>query len=332
MPRVSVIVPNYNHARYLNQRIESVLNQTFRDIEVIILDDASTDNSRDIIARWETDSRVRVIVNEVNSGSVFKQWNKGMREASGEFLWIAESDDFADPAFLEILVPRLESNPAAGVAYCQSWVVDENGRRQFILEERREYVDADRWKSDFSNDGRDECARYFILGSMIANVSSALIRRCIAEDVGYADEDWTIAGDYAFWVKLLLASDIEFVAKPLNYWRVHSNTVRNVATRNGLMVKEAYQVATHISRNVAVPKDILEKARALRFYSWVCYNEEHWFGIKQNRVIYEVARLFDPAIRRRILRYLPLFPIRVIGRPLKKALLALGPRSRGGID
>ena len=328
MPKVSVIIPNYNHGRYLYQRMESVFNQTYPDFEVLVLDDASTDNSRDIIGRWRSNPRIRVMLNEVNSGSVFKQWNKGLREASGEFVWIAESDDYCEPQFLETLLTRLENNPSAGIAYCQSWVVDENGNKRFVLEETRGGYDADRWRHDFSNNGRDECARYFIMGCMITNASSAVLRRSVVEKVGYAEENWTIAGDYAFWVRMLLESDIEFVAQPLNYWRHHASTVRSQATRNGVMVKEAYEVAALIARSVNIPDSTLEKARAIRFHMWMCYNEDYRFGFRQNRAIYEAARRFDPAIRRRVAFYIPQVPLRVLGRPLKRRLSAfLGAKS-----
>ncbi|RYE13814.1 MAG: glycosyltransferase family 2 protein, partial [Sphingobacteriaceae bacterium] len=103
-PKVSVIIPNYNHARYLPQRIESVIHQTFQDIEVILMDDCSLDTSRTIIAQYAAqDNRIRVILNEQNSGSTFKQWNKGIALAKGEYVWIAESDDYAELDFLETL-------------------------------------------------------------------------------------------------------------------------------------------------------------------------------------------------------------------------------------
>ena len=84
MPAVSVIVPNYNHARFLRKRIDSILNQTFQDFELILLDDCSTDESRSILSEYASDPRVRLELNEVNSGSPFKQWNKGIRIARGE--------------------------------------------------------------------------------------------------------------------------------------------------------------------------------------------------------------------------------------------------------
>ena len=94
-PLVSVIVPNYNHARYLEQRLDSVFGQTYPNFEVIILDDSSTDNSLEIINRYKYNPHLsQIVVNKTNSGSVFKQWAKGLSLAKGEWIWIAESDDY----------------------------------------------------------------------------------------------------------------------------------------------------------------------------------------------------------------------------------------------
>src|SRR5260370_14145431 len=107
MPTVSVVVPNYNHARFLRQRVDSILAQTFQDFELILLDDWSTDESRSILREYVSDPRVRTEFNEVNSGSTFKQWNKGVRLARGKYVWLAESDDSAATRFLQSLVPLL---------------------------------------------------------------------------------------------------------------------------------------------------------------------------------------------------------------------------------
>lgn len=102
---VSVIIPNYNHAAYLRQRIDSVLSQSFDDFELILLDDCSTDNSREVLeSYWQHPKLSHLIYNETNSGSVFRQWQKGIDLAKGEFIWIAESDDYAHPQFLEKLL------------------------------------------------------------------------------------------------------------------------------------------------------------------------------------------------------------------------------------
>ncbi|HWI86885.1 MAG TPA: glycosyltransferase family A protein, partial [Sphingomonas sp.] len=99
MPRVSVIVPNYNHARFLSKRLDSILAQTFADYELLILDDKSTDDSLAVIEPYLDGVRVRLECNSVNSGGPYRQWNKGLALTSGDYVWIAESDDYADPSF-----------------------------------------------------------------------------------------------------------------------------------------------------------------------------------------------------------------------------------------
>lgn len=125
---VSVIVPNFNHAPYLAQRIDSILAQTFADFELILLDDCSTDSSRGVIERYREHPKVaHIVVNERNSGSTFAQWRRGLALARGRYVWIAESDDYADPEFLATLVPLLDADSEAVVAFTGSHMVDAAG-------------------------------------------------------------------------------------------------------------------------------------------------------------------------------------------------------------
>lgn len=99
-PKVSVIIPNYNHAQYLEERIQSVLSQTYTDFELIVLDDCSSDNSVEIIRNMSFAGKrdnVRFYFNETNSGNTYMQWKKGISLAKGDYIWIAESDDFSPP-------------------------------------------------------------------------------------------------------------------------------------------------------------------------------------------------------------------------------------------
>lgn len=90
-PLVSIIIPNYNHAKYLDERIESCINQTFQDFEIIILDDCSPDNSKEVIEKYRNHPKVtNIIYNTTNSGSTFIQWNKGFEPAKGKYIWIGE--------------------------------------------------------------------------------------------------------------------------------------------------------------------------------------------------------------------------------------------------
>ena len=130
-PKVSVIIPNYNHEKYLDERIQSVLNQTYTDFEVIILDDVSMDNSKEVIERYRCNPHVsHIVYNTENSGSTFKQWTKGFNLAKGELIWIAESDDSCSPKILETLVGEFEKDDQLVLAYSLSMFIDEYGNQR----------------------------------------------------------------------------------------------------------------------------------------------------------------------------------------------------------
>ena len=175
MPLVSVVVPNYNHARYLPKRLESILGQTLPDFELIFLDDASSDNSIAVFQHYAEDPRIRAYYSDSNSGSPFRQWNRGMAESTGRYIWIAESDDFCEPDFLEVLVARLEANPACGVAFAQSQFVDpeDHVTGTYVY---GQFADKDRWLRDYTVHGPDELRRYFTIANVIPNASAALFR------------------------------------------------------------------------------------------------------------------------------------------------------------
>src|SRR5579871_2477295 len=213
MPKVTVVIPNYNYARFLPQRIESVLNQSYRDFEVLYLDDASTDESAKSFARYAADPRIRSILNTENSGGPFPQWNRGVREATTEYVWIAEADDYADERLLERLVPILDANPNVGIVYCQSRYVDEEG---VLGGSAASQQDPERWSHDFISLGQEECARYLLFGCTLPNASAVVFRKSVYEATGGADETMQLCGDWHLWAKMLLRSDVAFVAEPLN--------------------------------------------------------------------------------------------------------------------
>jgi glycosyltransferase involved in cell wall biosynthesis len=231
MPKVTVVTPNYNHARYLPKRLDSILNQTFQDFELIILDDASTDNSREVIESYEKDPRVRTIYNAENKGNTFKQWNLGHSHARGEYIWFAESDDYADPLLLETLVDRLDRHPNVGLAFCQSWAVDEDGNTlsSWFEVSKLQYQSShcSHWLTDYVNSGHDECTDYLFLHNSIPNASAVLLRREVLERAGGVAHDMLLTGDWMTYVNVLLISDIAFVSAPLNYFRQHVGTVRS---------------------------------------------------------------------------------------------------------
>ena len=227
MPKVSVIVPNYNHAPYLPKRLDSVYEQTYRDFEVILLDDCSTDNSRDILAIYAEKPNTIFVPNQSNSGSVFRQWQKGVSLSQGEYIWIAESDDFASPYFLKRVVALMDRHPEVGLVYSQSWLVDSQNA---ILGDARCWtndLDSQRWSGSFVNHGRDEIRRFLVYKNTIPNASGILIRRAILEKCGgVIDQPFRLCGDWLQWIKILAHSDVGFVPECLNYWRQKTSNAR----------------------------------------------------------------------------------------------------------
>ena len=227
---VSVVIPNYNHARFLERRIRSVLEQTYRPVEVIILDDHSTDDSWNVIQRFKEIPGLHLVRNPTNSGSPFTQWNRGVQLTRGEFVWIAESDDDADPTFLATLIERLNANPNAVLAYCQSRTIDERGESSGLVDRVFEHLQPGRWKSDFQSPGIDELNRSLLLFNTLPNASAVVFRRSTFLAAGGADESMRYCGDWMTWARLCLCGDLLYVSVPLNDFRLYhgsASTQRN---------------------------------------------------------------------------------------------------------
>lgn len=226
MPKVSIVLPNYNYARYLDERIQSLLNQTYSDFELIILDDASTDNSIEAIEKYTEDPRVKTKYYSENSGATYKRWNDGADLAQGEYLLIAGADDSCHAMLLEKLVEKLDTYASVGLAFSQSLEIDSNGTPvgSMIRGTDRFIKNKERWRADFVDRGKNEL-KNSLMGNTIPNASGVLMRREIFFAAGKFDKKFTLAADWALWSKMLMISDIAFVSEPLNYFRIHPQSV-----------------------------------------------------------------------------------------------------------
>lgn len=225
MVSVSVIIPNYNHASYLQQRIDSVLNQTYTDFEVIILDDCSTDSSREVIEKYQGHEKVAAIVyNEVNTGNTFKQWDKGISLAKGEYIWIAESDDWCENNLLETLVQALQENKDCVLAYCQSYCVAEEGKIKFQSNHTHlaEYVN-----------GKEFIKKYILPRNPIFNAGMAVWKKEIFSLMSKDFINYKLIGDYVFWIEICKFGYVFISGKLLNYFRTHEKSVSISGFKNG---------------------------------------------------------------------------------------------------
>lgn len=226
-PLVSVIIPNYNHAAFLQERLSSIAAQGIADLEYILLDDCSTDDSLSILQEFcLSEPRARMIRNDQNSGSTFHQWRKGLRLARGRYVWIAESDDSAAPGLLEALIELLETHPKAVMAYSQSMMIDLQGRHLGLPLEWTNDLSRQRWLDSYVVPGRQELAAALIHKNTIPNVSAVLFRN--RPDLeALIDVDARLCGDWMTYVRLCGLGAIAFCPEPLNYWRQDSSNARN---------------------------------------------------------------------------------------------------------
>lgn len=232
LKRVSVAVLNYNYARYLPERLNSVFSQTYPVAEVLFLDDASTDESLTIAAQVaEAAGReIRVIANAKNAG-VFAQWRRAAETASGEYLWLCEADDAAAPALLARLIEACAGAQNPLLAFADSRGVDEDGR-ELSPSYSSYYFDAGAKGLLASGiwPARKFAADFLVSRNLILNVSAVLWRRealLAALDAVPELDDWQLAGDWRLYLEVLTGQqgEIAYVAAPLNTHRRHGGGI-----------------------------------------------------------------------------------------------------------
>ena len=236
MPRVSVVVPNYNYAHYLESRLASIVGQSWPVAEIIVLDDASSDDSLAVLQtlRGGLDPEPRIVANADNSGSVFRQWRKGVELATGDYVWIAEADDLAQPAFLETLLAAIHGRADVVMAYSESEAIDLDGRT--AMPDYRAYtgeLSTEKWNAAYTATGSDEVAQALAVKNTIPNVSAVLFRREPLQAVLREHEDeicgYRIAGDWVAYLRLLARGGIHYQPASLNRHRRHQNSVTSAS-------------------------------------------------------------------------------------------------------
>lgn len=260
MPTVSVIIPNYNHAPFLSQRIESVLNQTYQDFEVILMDDHSTDHSRNIIQQYRQHPKISLIVfNDQNTGSTFKQWEKGIGLAKGKYIWIAESDDWCEPTLLEYLVEGIEQDEECVISYCQSLCIQGSNKISWLSQHDylSEMVDGDTF-----------LRTKMLLHNPIFNASMVIWKRDFFSQISPEYMTYKLCGDWFFWMDLCRRGKVHISGRMLNYFRKHDNDVSGEAMRSGLNYVETLKIINSFFKRGLISASDYNKAFKLHFKAY----------------------------------------------------------------
>jgi glycosyltransferase involved in cell wall biosynthesis len=232
---VSVIVASYNHASYLDKRISSLLNQSYRNIEIIIIDDCSTDNSLQILEKYDHLENIKLIKREKNGGWV-EVSNQGVSLSIGEFILFANCDDYCELNMIEKLVNGLFSNPNVGISYCRSLLIDENDK---VIGNDYDGRDLD-FKKKCVNDTlieKNEMSKFLLHSCVIPNLSAAIFRKNNYIEVGSLNNSYKVCSDWDLFFRMVEKFDVFYISESHNYFRQHLKTIRS-STKNKVIYEE----------------------------------------------------------------------------------------------
>lgn len=235
MPLVSVIIPTYNSARFLPDAIDSVLKQTYRSYEIIVVNDGSTDNTSEVLCRYSG----KITVSEQRNRGVAAARNTGIRAAQGEYIAFLDADDLWLPDKLALQLPLFERNPDVGLVYGYFAYVDEEG--QFLREKEG------RWYR-----GR-------VPGKAVFNISirtgTVVVRKDCFETVGLFDENLKVCEDVNMWVRLAALYELDYVPRLVAKFRSRTDSL----TEDKILVRK--ECINHVQRSYEHFKERLRISR-----------------------------------------------------------------------
>jgi glycosyltransferase involved in cell wall biosynthesis len=219
-------MPTYNQARFLGEAVRSVLNQTLQDFEIVIYDDASTDNTGQVVKELDNE-RIRYFRNSQRHGIAANR-NKCLAAAGGQYIAWLDSDDIYHPNFLAVQCAVLDANPRVGLIHGAYEVIDQDGTR------------LPDWKLPFSENvieyGKD-AFRELVLSNYITTPTVVVRSEChqqagpFATDIGPSSTDWDM------WLRIVLYADLAYTAVPLAQYRQHPSSISAITSKNGERLK-----------------------------------------------------------------------------------------------
>ncbi|MCK5245137.1 MAG: glycosyltransferase [Desulfobacterales bacterium] len=275
---VSVVVASYNHAEFLEQRMESLIGQTYQNMEILVIDDRSTDNSVEVLTKYQSHPKVKLIVRETNGGWVTVS-NQGIDMSSGEFVIFANCDDDCDLRMIESLVEAMTSHPLIGIAFCRSLLVDEHDRVIGNDYAGRERSFRARCATDTLITGA-EMSRFLLHSCVIPNLSAALIRKECFNTVGNLSSAYRACCDWDLFFRVVGRYNVAYVSATLNKFRQHKTTIRSI-----MKDRETYEEYFRLLLNQIVVLDLSFSERC-RFRTHVMFLwavhllSPSWAGLK----------------------------------------------------
>ncbi|MCP4705586.1 MAG: glycosyltransferase [candidate division Zixibacteria bacterium] len=213
---VSVIIPVYNRKEYLRQTIESVMQQTYTNIELLVVDDGSTDGSREIIDSYSERIIILEHPNRANKGQSAAT-NLAIKHAHGEFIAILDSDDFWEKDKLNIQVNHFNSNPDVGLVYCNGVAVNDRNEWLYNI-----------YTSDHKENNKPEA---ILIDCYIFIPTNSLVKSSVFNQIGPLDESLRVAQDHDLAIRLAEATNFAYIDKKVFSYRRHKGSISNKSTK-----------------------------------------------------------------------------------------------------
>jgi len=277
-PAVSVIIPTYNRADFLCSAIQSVLDQTFRDFELIVVDDGSRDNTREAVEGF-TDPRIRYVYQE-NKG-ISGARNTGIRNANATYIAFLDSDDLWLPQLLEVEIPILNTNQDVGLVYARAQSMDWSGEmlKGRIVGAPQRYPDG--------------TLKSLLYGDFVCTIT-VVARRESLERAGWFDETLTTSVDWDMWLRMSLVCRFQFVDEVLACIRSHSGRITNARSgRLAWWCRDRVRVLDKVYAQTRLPPEA-ESIKRIAYRNVYMHAGLHWLGV---RAWQESWRYFWKAIR-----------------------------------
>jgi glycosyltransferase involved in cell wall biosynthesis len=285
MAEVSVCIPTYNGARFIAGAVRSVLNQSFRDFELVIVDDSSVDETATIIKSFDDDPRLRHFTNPVRLGMV-GNWNRCVELSEGKYVCVFHQDDVMSPENLERKVAVLKSDPRIGLVYSKVEQIDSDGRSV----EGYKFWTENSPEEDFVRDG----LRYFeelIARENLICCPSVIARRECYEQLGPFDSRLPFTADWEMWLRIAAFYDVAYVAQPLMSYRWHEDNETNNFTTSVRGLEQVYMAKRIVLDKfpARIPKAKELKASIAREYGTVALHQVYHYYHRQQ---FDMARQY----------------------------------------
>lgn len=300
-PKISIIVPNFNHAKYLRERLESIYCQSYSNIEIILLDDCSSDDSLSILHEYahRYPSNTICHFNKKNSGGVFNQWKKGLALATGDLVWIAESDDYCSSNLLDELV-RCFQNQAVMLAFVRTdFVCGTPPVKTWSSEEYLSDLGLKIWSSPFIKSAHVMVKSGWAIKNLVPNVSGAIFRHPGKMDL-LDDAEWLklrMCGDWVFYLSIIRGGLVAYSPSAVNFYRQHALNTSVNTQKEDTYYKEHETVARYLAKLYHLENTDFEKQQEQLYQHW-CTNR----GASESeafRKLYNIDKVLRQTVNRK---------------------------------